>query len=95
MGKASKATKKFVSSGQLKKTIQARHKKQQIQKKFEKRRGNKSSKGKERTVVEDEEAGDDDDAEGAQEGSVNFLGFLDFSCFLNLCFEQVKTNDCG
>jgi nucleolar complex protein 2 len=72
MGKASKATKKFVSSGQLKKTIQARHKKQQIQKKFEKRRGNKGSKGK---VVENEEGGDNDDAEGAQEGSVISLGF--------------------
>ncbi|KAF8970594.1 Noc2p family-domain-containing protein [Flammula alnicola] len=35
MGKATKATKKFVASGQLKKTIQARHKKQQITKKIQ------------------------------------------------------------
>ena len=90
MGKASKATKKFVASGQLKKTIQARHKKQQIQKKFEKRRGNKGSKGKARTVVE---GGNDDDGEGAQEGSVILLVFVVFRA---LCFEQVKkTNDSG
>jgi len=94
MGKASKATKKFVTSGQLKKTIQARHKKQQIQKKFEKRRGNKNSREKERPVVEDEQDGDDDD-EGAQEGCAIVPEFHDFCSFLNLFLEQVKTNDRG
>ena len=39
--KVAKSTRKFVASGQLKKTIQARHKHQQTKKKFEKRRGNK------------------------------------------------------
>jgi len=76
MGKASKATKKFVSSGQLKKTIQARHKKQQIQKKFEKRRGNKDSKGKGRAVIDEEEGADDDGEEDVQKGCVVLLQFL-------------------
>ncbi|KAJ3500788.1 hypothetical protein NLJ89_g9637 [Agrocybe chaxingu] len=58
--KATKATKKFASSGKLKKTIQARHKAQQIKKKFEKRRGNK---GKDRSVEEDVE----DDVEQEKE----------------------------
>ncbi|GLB44619.1 putative noc2p family protein [Lyophyllum shimeji] len=42
--KASKATKKFVSSGQLKKAIQARHKHQQIRKKTQGRRGGKDKR---------------------------------------------------
>ncbi|PPQ68981.1 hypothetical protein CVT25_009166 [Psilocybe cyanescens] len=60
--KATKATKKFVSSGQLKKTIEARHKKQQIAKKFAARRGNKGGKGKDRA-----ETGDDDEEDGDEE----------------------------
>ncbi|KAK7035358.1 Nucleolar Complex 2 protein [Paramarasmius palmivorus] len=45
MGKATKKSmKKFASSGQLKKTIEARKKHQQIKKKFQNRRGNKGSK---------------------------------------------------
>ena len=39
--KAVKSARKFAASGQLKKTIEARHKHQQTKKKFEKRRGNK------------------------------------------------------
>lgn len=39
--KAAKSTRKFAASGQLKKAIQARHKHQQVKKKFDKRRGNK------------------------------------------------------
>jgi nucleolar complex protein 2 len=45
--KATKATKKFASSGQLKKVIQARHKHRQILKRSQGRRGAKE--GKERT----------------------------------------------
>jgi len=64
--KASKATKKFAASGQLKKTIQARHKAQQIKKKIQGRRGNKGGKGIERSGAEgggDEE--DDDESPNA------------------------------
>lgn len=39
--KAVKSARKFAASGQLKKTIEIRHKHQQAKKKFEKRRGNK------------------------------------------------------
>ena len=54
MGK--KATKKFVASGQLKKTIEARHKSKQFKKKFQSRRGRKDTDGKQRPVEgEDEE----------------------------------------
>lgn len=62
MGKATKATKKYVSSGQLKKAIQARHKKQQITKKIQARRGNKGAKGK-----QTEGEGDDDEDEDAED----------------------------
>ncbi|KAL0952733.1 hypothetical protein HGRIS_006964 [Hohenbuehelia grisea] len=66
MGKATKATKKFVSSGQLKKTIEARHKKQQIKKRMASRRGANNGKPKAATVSEgapdDEEDGEEDEA---------------------------------
>ncbi|KAJ4484311.1 Noc2p family-domain-containing protein [Lentinula edodes] len=42
MGKATKSTKKFVSSGKLKKTIELRKKQQQVRKKYQNRRGAKS-----------------------------------------------------
>jgi nucleolar complex protein 2 len=44
--KATKATKKFASSGQLKKVIQARHRHRQILKKSQGRRGAKDGKEK-------------------------------------------------
>ena len=53
MGKATKATRKFASSGQLKKTIQSRKKHQQIKKKIEGRRGAKG-KGKDKAPVRDD-----------------------------------------
>lgn len=42
--KATKATKKFAASGQLKKQIQSRHKHQQIKKKVQGRRAGKPTK---------------------------------------------------
>jgi nucleolar complex protein 2 len=42
--KTTKATRKFASSGQLKKTIQARHKHQQTRKRLQGRRGAKVAK---------------------------------------------------
>ena len=56
MGKGGKkATKKFVSSGQLKKTIQARQKVKQIKKKIQGRRGHREGKGKEGSTADDAE----------------------------------------
>ena len=56
--KAVKSARKFAASGQLKKTIQARHKHQQTKKKFEKRRGNK---GKSEPSVKVPESDEDED----------------------------------
>jgi nucleolar complex protein 2 len=55
--KATKATKKFVSSGQLKKVIQARHKHRQILKRTQGRRGAKEGKdrAKPNDIEEEEE----------------------------------------
>jgi len=64
--KVAKSARKFAASGQLKKTIQARHKHQQAKKKFEKRRGNK---GKSQPPAE---APDSDSDEA---GSKYVLGF--------------------
>jgi len=51
MGKAPKSMKKFAASGQLKKTIEARRKHQQIKKKQQSRRGRK---GAQPTTLHDE-----------------------------------------
>lgn len=59
-----KATKKFAARGQLKKTIEARHKARQIKKKFNNRKTPRSDKGKERERVVSE---DESDAEGPGE----------------------------
>lgn len=66
MGKATKATRKFASSGQLKKTIQSRKKHQQIKKRIEGRRGAKG-KGKDKAPVQDDDDGERDDAEENEE----------------------------
>lgn len=67
--RGTKATRKFASSGQLQKTIQARRKHQQIQKKIQKKTsGKKSGKGKERAPGPQDAAGsEDDEGEGKQE----------------------------
>lgn len=54
--KASKQTKKFAASGQLKKAIQARHKHQQIRKRIQGKRGPKGDNVRQEQVdFEDEE----------------------------------------
>lgn len=59
--KATKATRKFAASGQLKKTIQQRRKHQDIQRKVQRRKGKQNgAKDAAGTRAEDEE--DDDDA---------------------------------
>ena len=61
---ATKATKKFAASGQLKKTIQARHKRQQIQKKIQGRKGKQEHKEQNRSfVTEGAQEDDEDDGE--------------------------------
>ena len=69
MGRASKATKKYAASGQLKKSIQARHKHQQIKKKIQGRKGKQKHKGQGRSLgTEDEEAENDDETSKATQG---------------------------
>jgi nucleolar complex protein 2 len=58
--KAVKSARKFAASGQLKKTIEARHKYQQTKKKFEQRRGNK---GKSQLPSKVPELDEDEDEE--------------------------------
>lgn len=64
MGKATKATRKFAASGQLKKTIQARHKRQEVRKKIQARKTSKAGKPQAKTndVVDgsDEEESDEE-----------------------------------
>lgn len=74
--KAAKATRKFASSGQLKKTIQQRRKHQDIKRKAE-RRKNGSKKGKEKQADKEEEESDienrhDRETTAATEKSVRF-----------------------
>ncbi|KAF9048039.1 Noc2-domain-containing protein [Hymenopellis radicata] len=64
MGKASKATKKFASSGQLKKTIEARRKHQQVRKRIQSK---KTVKGKQKAV----EVPDDEDVEDEEEEEIS------------------------
>lgn len=69
MGKATKATKKFISSGKLKKTIQDRKKHREIKKRFESRRGAKG-KGKQgggEVEDDDEEEREEEDASEGEE----------------------------
>lgn len=63
MGKATKATRKFAASGQLKKTIQARHKSRAIRKKIQARKGPKTGKPQPKTHDVEEES----DVEGENE----------------------------
>ncbi|KAF5381925.1 hypothetical protein D9757_007562 [Collybiopsis confluens] len=61
MGKATKSTKKFVSSGKLKKTIELRKKQQQVRKKYQSRRGAKS--GPKSTIPQPPDDSDEEDDE--------------------------------
>lgn len=70
MGKATKATRKFASSGQLKKTIRSRKKHQEIKKKIESRRGTKS-KGKSKATVQDDGNEQDDVEDEAHEMDID------------------------
>lgn len=61
--KAVKSTRKFAASGQLKKTIQARKKQQDVRRKIQGRKSRKDGKGKQREHAgadeEEEEENDD------------------------------------
>ncbi|KAL1739666.1 Noc2p family-domain-containing protein, partial [Schizophyllum fasciatum] len=73
MGKTSKATKKFIASGKLKKTIQDRKKHREIKKKYDSRRGAKG-KGKAGAPAEDPEDDDDDEEDAVEEGEERAKG---------------------
>ena len=68
MGKATKATKKFISSGKLKKTIQDRKKHREIKKRFESRRGAKGKGKQGGGEVEDEDDEEEREEEDLSEG---------------------------
>jgi nucleolar complex protein 2 len=65
MGKGTKATKKFAASGQLKKTIQARHKSQAIRKKIQGRKASKGGKPRPTNTNAVVESDEDDEVEEA------------------------------
>lgn len=69
MGKATKATRKFAASGQLKKTIQARHKRQDVRRKIQARKPSKFSGSKTKPVEEgsgEDESGDVEESRVSQ-----------------------------
>ncbi|KAJ3995984.1 Noc2-domain-containing protein [Lentinula boryana] len=77
MGKATKSTKKFVSSGKLKKTIETRKKQQQIRKKFQNRRGAKSGSKPAVSEVEDDSEDEQDVAQSSKRSSKKGLSVDD------------------
>jgi hypothetical protein len=68
--KAAKSSRKFAASGQLKKTIQARRKHQEIQKKIRSKKARKGGAEKHAQLDVPEESGDDDD--GHEGSSTNY-----------------------
>lgn len=65
--KVAKSARKFAASGQLKKTIQARHKHQQTKKRFDKRRRNKG-RSQPPTEVPGSYGDEDEEAEQTRNG---------------------------
>ena len=88
--KATKATRKFAASGQLKKTIQQRRKHQDIKRKVERRKG--SRKGKEKQQARDVEEEDDDD-ENVEAADTRCV--ISGRCVLELIRLQVQRHVCG
>lgn len=72
MGKATKSTKKFVSSGKLKKTIELRKKQQQVRKKYQNRRGAKSGGRSTDAEAPDNSDEEQDVPEKSQRRSVSY-----------------------
>ncbi|KAG6374069.1 Noc2-domain-containing protein [Boletus reticuloceps] len=89
--KATKATRKFASRGQLKKTIQSRKKHQESKKKIESRRG---AKGKGKAPAQVSDGSEQDDAEGTknttQPSSVKGMTVDDF---LGAGFMENESDD--
>ncbi|KAH0833969.1 Noc2-domain-containing protein [Lanmaoa asiatica] len=93
MGKATKATRKFASSGQLKKTIQSRKKHQQTKKKIESRRGARGKgKGKDKAPVQDDDS-ERDDAEEDEEDEKTDLKGTSVDDFLGAGFMENESDD--
>jgi nucleolar complex protein 2 len=67
MGKATKATRKFAARGQLKKTIEARHKRQQVRRKIQARKASKPGESK----TKPKEGSDEDEEDDVEEANVS------------------------
>ncbi|KAF9445982.1 Noc2-domain-containing protein [Macrolepiota fuliginosa MF-IS2] len=92
MGRATKATKKFAASGQLKKTIQARHKSQAIRKKIQGRKGSKGGKPQRKSDrAEDED--DDEEPTVKPQASMNKKGIKSVDDFLSGGFMEGSDDD--
>ncbi|KAH9856369.1 Noc2-domain-containing protein [Lenzites betulinus] len=89
--KATKSTRKFAASGQLKKTIQARRKFRDIKKKAEKRKG--SGKGKDGEAREDEDGSDEEEEEKEAGGSSGKFKGMSVDDFLGGGFMQGASDD--
>ena len=90
MGKATKSTRKFASSGQLKKTIQSRKKHQQAKNKIKSRRGARG-KGKDKVLVQDDDD-DDDDSEPEVEHATRFIH--DSGCYYQRLMYFAASREC-
>ncbi|KAF8130270.1 Noc2-domain-containing protein [Boletus edulis] len=97
--KATKATRKFASRGQLNKTIQSRKKHQESKKKIESRRG---AKGRGKAPVQVSDGSEQDDAEGDEEhDTAEFVRFYHGRCvkgmtvddFLGAGFMENESDD--
>ncbi|KXN92699.1 hypothetical protein AN958_06977 [Leucoagaricus sp. SymC.cos] len=89
MGKATKATRKFAASGQLMKTIQARHKAQAKRKKIQ---GHKASKAGKPETRSDDGKENDDDVEELNVSSSR-KGVMSVDDFLSGAFMAGSDND--
>ena len=69
--KGTKATRKFAASGQLTKKIQARRKRQQIQKKVHKNKSARDKKGQERPRVDASDREDEEESAKEKKSSKN------------------------
>ncbi|KAH7882187.1 Noc2-domain-containing protein [Phlebopus sp. FC_14] len=92
MGKAPKSTRKFASSGQLKKTIQSRKKHQQIKKKIQSRRGAKG-KGKEKAIQDSDDDGEEDEIEESKGKGDTSLKGMSVDDFLGAGFMENDSDD--
>ncbi|KAH7871227.1 Noc2-domain-containing protein [Lentinula edodes] len=92
MGKATKSTKKFVSSGKLKKTIELRKKQQQVRKKYQNRRGAKSGG---RSTAPEAPDNSDEEQDVPQESQRSSKKGMSVDDVLGAAFIDDSDNDSG